>query len=138
MLVRAKTLLMRLSMGCLLAFGGMSFTTAVAQTELLIFGGRNNDVFLGCLTCDRFNSASVLNSTGPHGSRFAIDSIWNRYGDYGSRFSTYSPCNRFGTNPPVVVDRQGNFYGYLTISQTFPRRITDRTVLEWLENQVCN
>ena len=138
MLGRVQPWLSRLALGWLFAFGGMSLSTALAQAELLIFGGQSNDVFLGCLTCNRFDRASVLNTNGPHGSRFATDSIWNRFGDYGGRFGTYSPCNRFGTNPPAVVDRQGNFYGYLTISRTYARRLTDRTVLEWLENQVCD
>lgn len=110
--------------------------SASAQ-DLLIFGGRGHDVFLGCLSCSRFESDSVLNSFGKYGSEFSSDSIWNQFSQYGGQFSAYSPCNRMATDPPVVVDRDGGFYGYLTVNTAKYQRITDRTVLDWLENEVC-
>jgi len=122
-----------------LALTVMAFTSsfATAQSDLLIFGGRGHDVFLGCLSCNRFEIDSVLNKYGTYGSQYSTDSIWNRYGLYGGAYGTYSPCNRYSTNPPAVVDRSGNFYGYLTINPFQRQRLTDRTVIDWLEREVC-
>jgi len=92
-----------------------------AQTpELLLFGGRNHRVFLGCLNCGGLNSDSVCNRFGDYGSRFSDKSIWNRFSDHGSRFSDYSPWNRFASDPPVIVDADGAFYGYLTSNRFHP------------------
>jgi hypothetical protein len=128
---------MRMVFLVILIMIGMAPSFANAQTELLIFGGRGHDVFLGCLSCSRFDSDSVLNKFGTYGSQYSSDSIWNRYGTYGGSYGTYSPCNRYSSNPPVVVDRSGNFYGYLTINPYQRQRLTDRTVAGWLESEVC-
>jgi hypothetical protein len=103
----------------LVVLGLLQPAASIAQTEaLLLFGGQNNRIFLGCLNCNRFSSDSICNRFGDYGSRFSDKSIWNRFGDYGSRFSD-SPWNRFPSNPPVIVDRSGNFYGYFSISAAY-------------------
>lgn len=84
-----------------------------AQGNILIFGGRNHQVLLGCVTCGEHEAASINNSFGDYGSSVAANSIFNRVGNYGSRTSDYSMCNPRAQNPPVAVDEQGNFYGYL-------------------------
>lgn len=73
--------------------------TSFSQT-LNLYGGKNHDVYLGCLNCNDYD----------------VNSIWNEYGTYGSEYSSYSPFNAYTLNPPVVVDKQGNFYGYFTIN----------------------
>ncbi|MCS7173981.1 MAG: hypothetical protein N0A24_11550 [Armatimonadetes bacterium] len=113
----------------------LTVAAAQAQTpELLLFGGRDHRVFLGCLNCGRFDPDSVCNRFGEYGSRFSSRSIWNRFGDYGSRFSPYSPWNRLALYPPVIVDRQGNFYGYFTSNRFHPNRTTIRFFLIFLDN----
>jgi hypothetical protein len=42
---------------------------------------------------------------------------WNEFGQYKNQFSPYSACNDFASDPPVIVDRKGNFYRRLTISR---------------------
>jgi hypothetical protein len=42
--------------------------------------------------------------------------------------------NKFGTAPPVVVDREGNFYGYFTANRNHPKRTTIRFFLVFLDN----
>lgn len=71
-----------------------------AQT-LYIYGGSDHDVFLGCLNSNKYDSKS----------------IWNEYGTYGSSYSAYSPWNNYASYPPVIIDEEGNFYGYLTVNQ---------------------
>ncbi|NPA46231.1 MAG: hypothetical protein GXO24_03355 [Chlorobi bacterium] len=95
---------------------------ALSAQELLIFGGRGHHVFLGCLNCSRYDESSIWNPYGDFGSRYNEHSIWNRYGDYGSRYSDYSPWNPYADYPPVVVDEEGNFYGYLTLNAYHDKR----------------
>jgi hypothetical protein len=70
----------------------------VFSQSLMLFGGRNHDVFL-----------------------------WNQYGTYGSRYSSDSPFNPYAQNPPVIVDPDGNFYGYFTLN-----RSKNPTRIEWI------
>jgi hypothetical protein len=101
---------------------------------LLLFGGVDHRVFLGCLNCSRLDSSSVCNKFGPHGSRFSGESIWNRFGDYGSRFSSDSPWNKFATDPPVIVDRDGGSYGYFTANRHHQARTRIKPLLALLDN----
>lgn len=98
--------------------------------DLLLFGGRNHDVFLGCLTCTSYDPGSVCNQFGQHGSQYQGDSIWNQYGTYGSSLRDTSPWYRYSGEPPVIVDRAGNFYGYLTDSISEPKRTTNTVLIE--------
>jgi hypothetical protein len=90
--------------------------TSNAQT-LHLYGGNNNDVYLGCLNCDSYNSNSIWNEYGTYGNSYNSISIWNEYGTYGNEYNSNSPWNEYGSNPPVVVDKGGNFYGYFTINE---------------------
>lgn len=89
-----------------------------ASAELLLFGGRGHDVFLGCLDCSNYDSDSVCNEYGK-GSEYASAGLFNEYGSFGSEYSSTSPWNEYasGTDVPVLVDRDGGFYGYFTINR---------------------
>ncbi len=89
---------------------------------LHLYGGRNHDVYLGCLNCDSYNSNSIWNDYGTYGNSYNAKSIWNEYGTYGNDYNTNCPWNEYGTNPPVVVDKEGNFYGYFTLNEYKPKR----------------
>jgi len=106
---------------------------AAAETPLLIFGssenGRRGNVFLGCINCNKFDSDALANQFGDFGSRFSSVSIYNRFGEYGNQFSDISACNPRATNPPVVVDNQGDFYGYLTLNRRINKIIIDPRTL---------
>ncbi len=84
----------------------------VSAADVLLFNDSND--FRGCLDCSRFDSDAICNRFGNYGNRFSSDSIWNRFGA-GSRFDSDSPFSRFGTGLKMV-DRAGNFYGYLSMS----------------------
>ncbi len=95
--------------------------------DLLLFGNSDHKKLLGCISCCKYHSDSVWNRYGSHGSKYNSESIWNRYGTYGSKYSAASPWNRYGTDPPVIVDRDGNFYGYFTSNKSH----SDRTQIEF-------
>ena len=106
-----------------LLFLGLSGPAIGQQPAYLLFGGQNHDVFLGCLNCNRFDQASLCNGFGRFGNPFSGESIWNRYTRFGNPFSADSPWNGFAAEPPVVVDRQGRFYGYFTANQFHVQRV---------------
>ncbi|MDY2588200.1 hypothetical protein [Winogradskyella aquimaris] len=100
-----------------------SFKLGTAQT-LHLYGGENHDEYLGCLNCDKYSSSSIWNEYGTYGSRYNSNSIWNQYGTYGSDYSSSSPWNTYASDPPVVVDKDGGFYGYFTVNEYKSKRAT--------------
>lgn len=94
------------------------FVTALSAQDLLLFGGEGHDDFLGCLNCDQYSGEAICNELGSFGNSFRSSSIFNGFGPYGNSFNQSSPWNQFSrsTSVPVVVDRDGNFYGYFTIN----------------------
>lgn len=76
------------------------------QKTLNLYGGQNHDVYLGCLNCSDIDQ----------------NSIWNDIGTYGSDISNYSPFNSLASYPPAIVDKDGNFYGYLTANDINSKR----------------
>jgi hypothetical protein len=95
-----------------------------SDNSLFLFGGRDHDQFLGCLSCYRSEAFSVWNENGEYGSTTNENSIWNQDGKFGARSSLQSPWNPWATSPPLVVDRVGNLYGYFTRNPSYPQRIT--------------
>ncbi|MGN7863157.1 hypothetical protein [Chryseobacterium sp. 22458] len=96
-----------------------------AQT-LHLYGGADQDQYLGCLNCDNFDKNSIWNKFSDYGNVYSSKSIWNTYGNYGSSYSTYSPWNAYASYPPAIVDQDGNFFGFLTLN---PYK-SDRSELE--------
>lgn len=110
-------------------------TYASSSRALLVFGGPNHDVFLGCLNCSEYASNSIFNQYSRFGSSYSSTSISNAYSQYGSKYSSHSACNEYASDPPVVVDEQGNFYGHLTVSD-YKNPIRNDTIRAWLAG-VC-
>lgn len=108
-----------------------------AQVKLMLFGGASHDVYLGCLNCPDVAPDSVHNEIGQYGSDISAQSIFNDIGEYGSDISSESPCNDIASDPPVIVDQNGGFYGYLTLNDTHPKAVTDQNILAWLKYKVC-
>jgi hypothetical protein len=104
--------------------------------KLMLFGGDDHKVYLGCLSCSKSAADSVLNPYGDHGSRYASDSIFNPYGDFGGHYSDNSPCNSYASHPPVIVDENGDYYGELTLNTSSSRRANSDNLNSWLQG-VC-
>ena len=83
-------------------------------TVLMIYGGKEHNEYLVKINASKYDSESIWNQYGKYGSRYNSKSIWNQYGTYGSKYNNNSPFNDYASNPPILVDRNGNFYGYFT------------------------
>ncbi|HEX7729884.1 MAG TPA: hypothetical protein VF392_12655 [Terracidiphilus sp.] len=101
---------------------------AQAPKALLLFGGEDHKTFLGCLNCVDTSPLSVCNDIAKYGSDISADSIWNDIGTYGSDISKYSPWNDLSQNAPIIVDKDGNSYGYFSTNDMHK----DRTRIPWL------
>lgn len=94
-----------------------SYISIVSATDaILIYGWKNKDVFLGCINCSKNDDSSIWNKYGTYGSKYNDKSIWNKYWSYWDKYSDTSPYNKYASYPPVLVDYDGWFYGYLTVN----------------------
>lgn len=100
-----------------------------SQKSLHIYGGKDHDVYLGCLNCSKYDQNSIWNQYGTYGSKYNASSIWNKYGDYGGKYSDTSPFNPYASTPPVIVDKDGGFYGYFTVNTYKDKRADFKLVL---------
>ena len=107
---------------------------ASSSTKLMLYGGRGHKAYLGCLNCSDIATDSIHNDIGKYGSSIGRNSIWNSIGRYGSEISQYSPWNELAQYPPVIVDQNGNFYGYFTINKLHPRRTTVSAIVSFLNS----
>jgi len=104
-------------------------STARAQSKaLLLFGGHDHKTFLGCLNCSDISATSVCNDIGQFGSDIQLNSIWNSIGRFGSDISLTSPWNSLTQDAPIIVDPDGNSYGYFSVNTLHH----DRTRIPWL------
>jgi len=110
----------------LLAFALWCLSTpaALGQTpQLLLYGGDDHKIFLGCLNCTQSDSRSICDQFGEYGSQFNGGSIWSQFGSFGSQFASDIPWNPFSTSGPMIVDKSGQSYGRFTSN----RSASDRT-----------
>ncbi|MDA8155223.1 MAG: hypothetical protein M0Z52_02040 [Actinomycetota bacterium] len=104
--------------------------------KLMIFGGSDHKTYLGCLNCSEYASDSVLNGYGTYGSGYSSTSVMNEFSEYGSKFSDTSACNEFASHPPIIVDENGNAYGYLTLN-SYHNQVRNASIVSWLKG-VCS
>lgn len=102
--------------------------SAQGTKALLLFGGDDHDTFLGCLNCVDTDDTSVCDDVGNYGSDVAENSIWNDVGTFGSDVSRLSPWNDVSNDAPIIVDKDGNSYGYFSTNTAHH----DRTRIRWL------
>lgn len=105
--------------------------------KLMIFGGEEHKTYLGCLNCSQYATDSVFNAYGQHGSPYSSESIWNHYSEYGSAYSQYGACNPYATDPPVIVDSAGRYYGRLTLNTYHGEYGAGANFYNWLKQSVC-
>jgi hypothetical protein len=68
--------------------------------------------FIGAIA-NEYSSESIGNEYGA-GNEYRSDSIKNEYGSFGNPFGSYSAYNDFTSTPPILVNDNFEFIGYLT------------------------
>jgi hypothetical protein len=112
---------------------GVASAQIVPDQKLMIFGGTDHDIYLGCLSCPQWEADSVYNAVGKYGSEISPTSIRNHISLYGSAVATTSACNEIASEPPVLVDKTGKYYGELTQNPVRAKRTTIKAALAWLK-----
>jgi hypothetical protein len=107
------------------------------QQKLMLFGGESHKVYLGCINCSEYSTDSVFNKYGTFGNPYSSTSVWNHYSDYGSAYSIWGACNPYASDPPVIVDVDGNFYGRLTLNEYNAQIGMGGKFHNWLFTVVC-
>lgn len=118
-------LLSFLSFGCgdYDSFGDETYNNvSMPYTTLYIYGGKNEEDYLGKLNASKYDSESIWNEYCKYGNKYNSKSIWNAYGTYGNEYGQYSPFNKYASYPPVLRDRNGKFYGYFTANKYKSKR----------------
>src|SRR5215831_4785426 len=91
-------------------------------SKLMVFGGTNHETYLGCLNCSSTAYDSIYNPSGPYGQRgsYFANNLFGRgvMDDFGSTgiIQDLSACSTNANNPPVIVDKNGGYYGRFSIS----------------------
>ena|SRR5579863_3513711 len=119
-----------------LSVAGAQVVTSPQGHKIMIFGGSDHRTYLGCLSCSESQGDSVLNEFGEHGNPYHSESLFNPYQEFGSPYSSTSACNPYASDPPVVVDEQGSFYGRLTINEFNSERVRSQALQMWIA-KVC-
>ena|SRR5947207_2598494 len=93
-----------------------------ARPVVWIFGGSDHKTFLGCLTCEPSAVNSIFNSDGDFGhcGGLAFDNLYchtllSAFGSTGLVAEETSACGPSSTNPPVLVDPDGHYYGRFSV-----------------------
>ena len=92
--------------------------TPSGTPDVHLWGGPNRSVYLGCYNCSDYDSDSICNEYGSHGSEYSSVSVWNEFATFGSKYGLSSPWNEYSSSVevPALVDGDGAFYGYFTIN----------------------
>lgn len=79
-----------------------------------VIGDDDDHTFLGTIT-NSFDSNSIFNTVGTHGSDVSSTSIWNDVCRFGGDVSPYSPFNEVALHPPIII-KDGQVIGKLTVN----------------------
>jgi hypothetical protein len=78
-----------------------------------IFGYKYGEyIYIGSIS-NEYGSNSIGNEYG-WGNEYKSNSIMNEYGNFGSAYSSNSAFNEYASNPPIIINNNFKFIGYLT------------------------
>lgn len=114
------------------------FKNVTTGYNVLVFSQNKKPIYLGCLSCSSGEYDSLHSGEGSYGGIDGEYSIFNSYGAYGSKYSDFSACNQHASHPPVIIDSNKKILGLLTLNPNLSMATRDRSIIEWLSNQVCS
>jgi len=92
---------------------------SVALAQVTVMG--HDSSFLGVVDSNAYSNESICNQFGTYGSEFG-ETIFNKFGTYGGEFSPNGAYNSNAKKPPILVDANGNFVGFVTKNRKLPHR----------------
>ena len=104
---------------CLSIFMNCLFAISLEQLMIVAEDG----TFLGTFE-NKYSKKSIYNEYSDYGSKYSKNSILNINGNYGSDYSDYSPFYEYARKAPILMDRNGNSYGRLSINR-YASGVTD-------------
>jgi hypothetical protein len=84
-----------------------AYTQDCSMVGAHLFGQDKKTTFLGTITFDKYDTASLMNPYSNYGSKYSATSIFNTYGDFGGEYSDVSPYYKYATKPPLIVGIDG-------------------------------
>src|SRR3989344_14742 len=98
----------------------LASTLSCAQVDgMAIFGYDGSEwIHIGAIG-NEYNSLSIANDYGA-GSEYKSTSILNDYGRYGGDYGSYSAFNDYASKPPIIINDDYKFVGYLTTGYKTP------------------
>ena len=100
------------------------------RRKIMIFGGKSHQTYLGCLNCPSNARDSIFNESGQYGrcpGPFS-DNLFCRgpFREFGSSgpFQDRSACGSNATDPPVIVDEDGGYYGRVSVGGAVGQRVS--------------
>lgn len=94
----------------------------------------DDGTFLGAISSNAFESKSISNEVGSHGSFVGSASIFNDVSRYGGEVSPQSPWNDIGTRPPKVFLKD-KFIAFLTVNEAKSPRIDPSALVAYLKQK---
>ncbi len=81
--------------------------------------------YLGRLSTNSYDPASVSNPYGQYGSQYSSTSVNNPYGVYGSPYSVLSANNRYTLSAPRLYAADGTYLGRLSANPYDPESVSN-------------
>jgi hypothetical protein len=81
--------------------------------------------YIGNYNTNQYDSNSVNNPYGTHGSKYSSESVNNPYGQYGSKYSSNSVANPYATDTPKLYEQNGNYRGKLSSNKYDPESVSN-------------
>jgi len=110
------------------SLSGMKAGSTAANPKLMIFGGENHETYLGCLNCSSAAADSIFNKSGRYRNCASMalggDNLFCRlpFSEFGNTTPInkhFSACNSNASDPPVLVDEEGRYFGRFSVAEVF-------------------
>jgi hypothetical protein len=132
MRVLFPSLLLAASLCMLLPAKAENVCSVLSGAVVIAQDGENT--YLGKIS-NSFDSKSIFNEYGTHGSPYSATSIWNQYGQFGSEYSATSPLNKYSSTPPMLV-KGGKVLGYLSVNKNVQSSISPNLLKELCKDEL--
>lgn len=94
----------------------------------------DKNTYLGRIS-NSYDSESIFNEYGTHGSEYSSSSIWNQYGTFGSEYSNYSATSKYTSTPPMIVTNK-KIIGYLAANKSIKSSISPNLLKALCKDEV--